>query len=299
MDLMDIETFLEVAAALNLTKAAERLYVSQSTITHRLKKLEQELDYPLFIRKKGRRAVELTLRGEEFLPIAHKWMNLYQETERLRQNVPRSLSIASVDSAVITVLPPLLRELSRKENKLSVTVQTEHTPKIYEMVRNREADLGLVSFDANLPDIVTRPVFRQRYVMIRPCRQPEAPKTIHPRDLDSAMEIFETWGHAYMQWHNYWWPSSMPHIKVDSLMALKAFLDYEEYWSIVPESSLATVLPRNSLQVYHILEGPPDFVYYLVRQKNPGGRNGKGIRLAEKILAELDNDGPDYNRVQE
>lgn len=115
MDFIELETFLAAAETLNLTKAAETLFVSQSTVTHRLKKLEEELQYKLFFRQKGKRSVILTLRGEEFMSIAKRWIALYQEMELLKHNVSKSLSIASVDSVILTALPPILRELSKKE----------------------------------------------------------------------------------------------------------------------------------------------------------------------------------------
>ena len=55
MDFIDLETYLAAADTLNLTKAADNLFVSQSTVTHRLKRLEDELQYKLFIRQKGKR----------------------------------------------------------------------------------------------------------------------------------------------------------------------------------------------------------------------------------------------------
>lgn len=63
MNFTNLETFLVVSDTLNLTKAAENLYVSQSTVTHRIKNLEDELEYKLFIRHKGKRYIELTQKG--------------------------------------------------------------------------------------------------------------------------------------------------------------------------------------------------------------------------------------------
>lgn len=284
MDFIELETFLAVAETLNLTKAAETLFVSQSTITHRLKKLEEELQYKLFLRQKGKRSIALTLRGEEFMSIARRWLALYQEMELLKNNVSRSLSIASVDSVILTELPPILRELSKKEYGINVTIQTEHTPQIYELVRKREADIGFVSAEAHLPEIETIPVFRQRYVLIRPCKEPGPEKQIHPSQLDPAYEIFEPWGHDYMKWHEYWWPTMTSHIRIDSLMALTNFLDDENYWSIVPENSLTTVLAHYPLQVYGLLDGPEERIYYMVKNKYPNKQSISGIRLFEKLL---------------
>ncbi len=284
MDFIDVETFLAVADSRNLTKAAENLYVSQSTITHRLKKLEEELQYKLFLRQKGKRSIELTARGEEFMSIARRWIALYQEMELLKSSVSKSLAIASVDSVVLMVLPAILQEISKKEYGINVSVQTEHSPKIYDLVRSREADIGFVSADASIPEIETRPVFGQKYVLIKPDKSPGEIRQIHPSELDPACEIFEPWGYDYMKWHDYWWPTKTPHIKIDSLMALTPFLDNENYWAIVPVSSLKTVLGKYSVQIYEIQDGPPERVYYMIKHKYPNKQNLAGIRTFEKIM---------------
>ena len=64
MNQADIETFLMLVKTRNITKTAESLYVSQPTVSHRLKLLEEELGVPLLIRKKGYKKVELTPKGE-------------------------------------------------------------------------------------------------------------------------------------------------------------------------------------------------------------------------------------------
>lgn len=285
MDFVEVETFLAVADTLNLTKAAENLYVSQSTVTHRLKKLEAQLQCELFYRQKGKRTVELSARGEEFLAIAHRWLLLQKEMERLKESESRFLSIASIDSVITTILPDILRELSQKKYGINVSIQTQHTPQVYELVRRREADIGFAATDANIPELLTEPVFRQKYVLIKPCRTPEGRKQIHPSELDPALEIFQPWGYTYMQWHNYWWPPTVaPHISIDSVTALTNFLDDESHWAIVQNSSLKTILSRCSIQVYDLLDPPPDWVCYKVTHRQPNQRALGGMQAFEEIL---------------
>ena len=60
MDFKQIETFLTIAKYKSFTKSSEVLYVSQSTVSNRLRSLEEELDLVLVIRKKGMSTVTLT-----------------------------------------------------------------------------------------------------------------------------------------------------------------------------------------------------------------------------------------------
>lgn len=54
----------------NITKTSENLFLSQPTVSHRLKALEDELNTKLIVRKKGHKTIELTPKGEEFISIA-------------------------------------------------------------------------------------------------------------------------------------------------------------------------------------------------------------------------------------
>ncbi|MDF2888846.1 MAG: hypothetical protein K0R23_3231 [Lacrimispora sp.] len=285
MDFTEIETYLAVADSLNLTKAADHLFTSQSTVTHRLNRLEDELQYKLFTRKKGKRTVELTIRGEEFMSLAQRWIALHQEMELLKHSYSKTLSVASIDSVNVMMLPAVLKEISKKEYGVNVKIQTHHTPEIYDLVKRREADIGFVSSDSYHEEIITQPVFKQKFVLIRPCANPQGRKKVHPSELDPSAELFQSWGYDYLKWHSYWWPTTVsPHIKIDSVTALCNFLDDEQYWAIVQLSSLKTILKNRSIQVYDIIEPPPDWICYKIMHKYPDSKNAAGIRVFNQIF---------------
>ena len=86
MNLSEIETFLMIVKTKNITKTAENLFLSQPTVSHRLKSLENELQVNLITRKKGYKQIELTTQGEEFIPIAERWVSIWQEMQRLKDS---------------------------------------------------------------------------------------------------------------------------------------------------------------------------------------------------------------------
>lgn len=82
---MDIElakTFLEIVATRSFIRAAERLNVSQTTVSARIRSLEERLGRPLFVRNK--RGASLTPSGEQFLRYAPMFVQLW---ERARHQV--------------------------------------------------------------------------------------------------------------------------------------------------------------------------------------------------------------------
>ncbi len=83
MDFRKIETFLTVAKTGKYTEAADKLFVSQSSLSKQMSQMEKELGVKLF--KKTRNGVELTQAGQDFYSYAHKALPEYQRAcARLR-----------------------------------------------------------------------------------------------------------------------------------------------------------------------------------------------------------------------
>lgn len=285
MDFIGLETYLALAETRNLTRAAANLCVSQSTVTHRLKKLEEELQYPLFVRRPGVRKIELTSQGEDFRYLAKRWLELYRETELLKFNSRQILSIAAMDSIALTVLPPAVKQLVATESALNVKIEIHHSPEIYELVRRQEADLGFVAFDLHDPELVAEEIFRQKFYLLKPCRCPGPRRSVHMADLDPGHEIFQSWGLDYLKWHDQHLPvSTVPRMNVDSVHSLMSYMDNEQSWCIVQTSVVKEIQKYIPVQVYDILDDPPEWVCYRIRHKFPNKKHAAGVKAFEKLL---------------
>ena len=82
MELSQLRTFREVAEALSFTRAAQKLNMTQSAVSHQIKALERELGEPLFIRAK--RGVRLSDAGQLALSYAER---ILEEAEALRERI--------------------------------------------------------------------------------------------------------------------------------------------------------------------------------------------------------------------
>ena len=80
MDKEQLDTFLSLVSYKNFTKSAEMLHVAQSTVSARLKNLEQELGSSLL--KRTNKGVELTSSGFIFLPYAKRISELWEESKK-------------------------------------------------------------------------------------------------------------------------------------------------------------------------------------------------------------------------
>ncbi len=114
MDTKDIQLFLAIARIGSISKTAEQLFMSQSTVTTRLQRLERELGYMLFDRLPN--GVHLTLQGQHLLPLAERMTAL---EERMITPDMVSLPVLRVMSGrafVSTDVPACLTRMLRKTN---------------------------------------------------------------------------------------------------------------------------------------------------------------------------------------
>ncbi len=80
MDITLIRTFLEVVATGNFAAAAERVFVSQSAVSLRIKSLEEHLGRRVFLRSKT--GVTLTPAGEQFMRYARTFLQIWEEAKQ-------------------------------------------------------------------------------------------------------------------------------------------------------------------------------------------------------------------------
>ena len=104
MNQAEVDAFLAIVESGSLTRAAQKLYLTQSTLSSRLDCLEKELGAPLLIRKKGIRRVELTEAGKKMVPVAKKWKKLWQETKEIIWKEDRQTMFLSTIQSVQTYL---------------------------------------------------------------------------------------------------------------------------------------------------------------------------------------------------
>ena len=136
MNLSEIETFLMIVKTKNITKTAENLFLSQPTVSHRLKLLEDELDVKLISRKKGYKQIELTSQGEEFIPIAERWISIWQEMQYLKDRQQKLyLTIGCTDTLNSAILFDLYRDMLRdKEQMMNLRIKTHYSHEVYDLL---------------------------------------------------------------------------------------------------------------------------------------------------------------------
>lgn len=114
MDTKDVTLFLTIARIGSISRTAEQLFMSQSTVTTRLQRLERLLGYPLFHRFPN--GVKLTAEGERLVPIAERMASIEASMLQLEHEEPQVLRVMSGRAFVSTDVPECLAGMVRETN---------------------------------------------------------------------------------------------------------------------------------------------------------------------------------------
>jgi DNA-binding transcriptional LysR family regulator len=119
-----VQTFFWVARLGTVSKAAEKLHITQSAATKRLQELEAVAAVPLF--EGGGRKSRLTPKGQELFVDSERLLELLEELERLKSTTEtpaRTLRIGLTELIALTWFPSFLKQL--KALHPSITVEPE------------------------------------------------------------------------------------------------------------------------------------------------------------------------------
>lgn len=182
-----IETFLTIVATGNLSKAANTLNLTQSTISLRLKNLETELGYILMDFHKGDKRITLTPAGESFLQVAQQIHSLLQSSSREKYG-GGALRIEAIDSAQRFLLPPLYRKLCSHIPQIKISLSTHQSWQLCDLVECKELDIAFVLSPRRSPLLHTTPIHSEPYYVMR-LAQPGQSNLVKTSELNPQNEL--------------------------------------------------------------------------------------------------------------
>lgn len=142
MEIRNLRTFARIAEVQNFSKSAERLGYSQSAVTMQIKQLEDELHTQLF--ERIGKQVRLTQAGERLLPYALEILNTIRKAENIENEPERitgKLRIGTCESHVISILPPVIMELSELCPHVEISIHTALVQDSFHMLRQNDIDI--------------------------------------------------------------------------------------------------------------------------------------------------------------
>jgi DNA-binding transcriptional LysR family regulator len=170
MDFDQLKTFLEVSRQKSFSRAAERLYVTQPSISAQIRSLETYLGHRLFERGGGK--VTLTASGRVFEPFAEDCLsrlNHVRLTIADLERLPRgSLTVSANDSTALYVLPSFFRKFQKQYPRVSLNIVRAERTKTLELVLAREVEFGVVSLPVKDVRLHVEIIHKDELVLVVP-----------------------------------------------------------------------------------------------------------------------------------
>ena len=158
----DLNFLLEVANTKNLTRASERLGVTQPALSQSIKRLEKTYGLPVLVRSKS--GVKLTRAGEKLVRHArvmlNDWNRIKEDALKDETILRGRYSIGCHVSVAMYSLHLFLPELVKQYPELEIKLQHDLSRKITEEVISFKLDFGIVVNPVPHPDLVVKELFK-------------------------------------------------------------------------------------------------------------------------------------------
>lgn len=189
----ELEAFLVVAELQSFSKAAERLFLAQPSVSNRVQRLESALSVRLFERTS--RAVLLTPEGERLRqrvgPIIHSLRNVIEEFRSESETRKRVVSVATTPTLAAVLLPPIIQCFNKANANINIELYDELTPHLALELRSKRLDFAIMARDATaMSGITFEPILVSKFVVVGPQG--------HPALLSGTMTSRELTQHPFL-----------------------------------------------------------------------------------------------------
>ena len=151
MDVKYLNYIVTLAKKKNMTKAAEELFVSQSSLSQYLSKLEQEIGTPLFIRAKGE--LTLTPAGELYIEAAQEVIRiqkgLYHNIRNLNNNTHITIGVTSQFG--LRMLTEIIPKFKQSFPNVTIEISEKSVPEVTHLILEEYIDFALMAINTVEP----------------------------------------------------------------------------------------------------------------------------------------------------
>lgn len=200
MTITQLHYVLAVAEHQNFTKAAQKVFVTQPTLSMQIQKLEDELDVLIFDRSK--KPIELTETGKKIVQQAR---NIVNESDRIKDIVDQQkgfvgglFRLGVIPTVMPTLLPMFLNTFIKKYPKVRLKIEELHTEAIIEKLQDGHLDAAIAATPLELPNIKEQVLYYEPFVgYIPPGHRLHSQKKIEVDDLDLDDILLLEDGHCF------------------------------------------------------------------------------------------------------
>lgn len=210
MDIDALRTFIEVSRTRHFGQAARNLYVSQSTVSARIKLLEQQVGVPLFVRQRNN--IQLTVAGEKLLHYAESMVTTWT---RARQEIAiddESLVpfiVGSTPSLWDSVLQDWMKFIISQKPDMVLNVEVHDSEVLARRIQDLTMDIAFVFDNPQLLELQCKEVTEIPFIMVSTKNNISAEQAI------KEDYILVEWGASFSVAHARFFPNmSQPRMRV-------------------------------------------------------------------------------------
>lgn len=253
MEISQLEVFLAVAREGGFSRAAEKLYRTQSAVSQAIRKLEAEIGEPLFDR--STRDGVLTDAGQVLREYAERLLNLRENAREalgeLRELQKGKLVVGANEFTALYLLR-VLAEFRRLHPAIRIVVQRSLGSQIPDDIRRHNCEFGVLTYDPQDPELSSVVVYSDELIFVVPPQHPLARESqVSIRQLGAESFVAHIVSSPYREkviqaFEKHKTPLHMG-VELPTLQAIKRFVAMGNGVAFLPEISVEDEIARGEL----------------------------------------------------
>lgn len=253
MDISQLEVFLAVAREGGFSRAADKLYRTQSAVSQAIRKLEDEIGEPLFDRSS--RDGLVTDAGRVLQEYAEQLLNVRENAREalaeLRELQKGKLVIGANEFTALYLLR-VLAEFGRLHPAIRIMVQRSLGSQIPDDVLRHNCEFGVLTYDPEDPELSSVIVYSDELILVVPPQHPLAQETkVSIRQLGAESFVAHIVSSPYREkvlqaFKKHKTPLHMG-VELPTLQAIKRFVAMGNGVAFLPEISVEDEIARGEL----------------------------------------------------
>jgi DNA-binding transcriptional LysR family regulator len=253
MDISQLEVFLTVAREGSFSRAADKLYRTQSAVSQAIRKLELEIGEALFDRSS--RDGLLTDAGRVLQEYAERLLNLRDNAKEalseLRE-LQKGRLVVSANEFTALYLLRVLAEFGRLHPAIRIMVQRSLGSQIPDDVLRHKCEFGVLTYDPQDPELASVVVYSDELTFVVPPKHPLARESrVSIRQLGAESFVAHIVSSPYREkviqaFRKYKTPLHMG-VELPTLQAIKRFVAMGNGVAFLPEISVEDEIARGDL----------------------------------------------------
>lgn len=270
--------FMEVAANLSFSKAAQVLFITQPAISKHVKALEDQYKVPLFERKGN--SILLTEAGKKLNEYLLQAKDIERKVEyelSILSNMSQAaghLRLGASTTIALYILPPILSGFQREYANVHVQLVNRNSEYILNALLNHEVDIGIIEVDNKLTTVSYRPFMSDDVIPVCSANSPLAGKSLSIKQLLKTPVALRERGSGTLNAllkaladHHIKPADLSVKIRLGGTEALKNFLLADQCLGFMPRPSITRQLAEGDLVEVPIEDLKITRDFYFIRRK--------------------------------